>query len=177
MSKSVNLLPHKTVANRKGTVTILYIRFVSILLVFFLFLSALALFFINTVFSPEAEKKQESIILTNFTSVNSRMVKLFLLRDRLKDIQTIISKRISFDKILDEIRFQVPQNVTIDSLKIDRKEVTLFASSSSLSSLNIFLDNFVEMTNRKKLFRSILLKEIGFDGKNKFFLSTKIQFL
>lgn len=177
MNKGINLLPNKKEGLDKQKRILKMLRTISIIVLSLFFVSSVSLFFINQKFSSENIKQKENEVLANYSSVNLRMAKLFLIHDRLSEIDKILSKRVPFELKTVEIKKQIPQDVAIDSLKISERQVEMTTTSVSLSSINLMLDNFTKMASDKNLIKNVLLLGVGFDGKEKYFLSLKMQLL
>ncbi|OGH18471.1 MAG: hypothetical protein A3F31_01670 [Candidatus Levybacteria bacterium RIFCSPHIGHO2_12_FULL_38_12] len=177
MNKGINLLPSKKGGLDKQKRILKLLRTVSIVVLVFLFTSFVTLFFINRQFSPDKVKQEERVVLANYSAINSRMAKLFLIHDRLSEIDRILSRRVPFEAKTTEIKKQVPRDMSIDSMRITPSLMEMTATSVSLSSINSMLDNFTQMANEKNLFKSVVLNGIGFDGKEKYFVTLKIQLL
>ena len=177
MNKGINLLPNKNAGIDKQKKILKSLRLVSIIVLTFLFISSISLFFITQQFTASETIHKEDKLLENYSKINTKMVKLFIAHDRLSEISKVLEKRFPLDTIAVEIRRQIPQDVLVDAIKITDKEVDLTSTSPTLSSIQVLLDNFTKITENKKIFNSVLLRGIGYDGKEKYFVTLRLTLL
>jgi hypothetical protein len=97
------------------------------------------------------------------------MAKMVLTKERIVQIDTILKNRPLHAPILQIIYNQLPQDTTIDNIKIEGKRLTFTLSSESLLPLNTFIDQVITLNNREKYFKTIVLTGLYQDlGLNKF---------
>lgn len=178
MSKNINLLPRKNVdILRREKILNLY-RFISTLFLLIVCFLSIGLFLLNKnspVYSLENEKDS---LLKAISQLSERTSKFLFINARLQDISEILSKRTYMDKTLDLIMKEIPDNVLIKSISVDKNKLSLSVSSNSLSSINTLLDNLVNLVSSKKSFNKIILSGISLDKSSKsYVLSITLIFI
>lgn len=170
MNSGINLLP-KEKGKHKEKKFVNILRLSAIILLLFLLASSFFLYFINQKLSDKDLLDKEKVIVENYKTVNSKMVKLFLTHDRLSAIEKIFSEREKVEKerndiqnITNDVQKQVPLGITITNIKVDGKHIDLSTSSNSLSLIDNMLSNLAQLAQNNKKFRSVTLGGIAFNG-------------
>lgn len=140
-------------------------RIISVGCLLFVLVLSVGIFFIKTSSPLSSLQNQEKMFLSEFDSSKQKVAKLYVLSDRLKNIDGILSKRSNFDKTIDALIKQSPEGLQIDSLSLSKKTVLMTIYSSSLNSINTFIDNLMVLTRDKKLFKKITLENLSTDMK------------
>ena len=73
----------------------------------------------------------------------------------MKGVSEVLDKRVNYDAIVGGILDNVPSGVTVDALKSIDTDILLDASSTSLLSLQTYVDALVKENTDKKLFSTI----------------------
>ena len=61
---------------------------------------------------------------------------------------------------------KIPNDVSMNSLGIDKAKVAITVSSNSLSSIDKMLNSFFEMIAKKQIIKSITIQSISSDPKS-----------
>ncbi len=171
MNKSINLSiqEHEDPRLKKR---IRLLRLTSLSILSLVVLSAVALFFMILA-SPLPElRQQENAAATRLRGLSERSTKVYLIRERLGGITTILEERPVLDRLLTRIQGQLPEGVIIDSLRTDASSITITVSSPSLLSLNAFIDALIRLKEDVQLFSSITLSEVRYDSENPRYIVT-----
>lgn len=163
MNKSINLNidEHEDSGLKKKIQTF---RVISLGVLTFIVVSAVSLFFLILA-SPLPElRNQENAAALKLRELRNTSAKHAIIRERLGGIEKIISKRPVLDKIVTQIRSQLPEGVTIDDLRIDEESATVTVSSSSLLSLNSFIEALILIKDNDGTFSSLTLSEVQYDN-------------
>lgn len=139
------------------------LRIISVVFLSLIVLSSIVVFFLRFTSPLDSLKKEESKLLTEISSSKQKMAKLLVASEKLKSISEIISQRPNFDKTIDTVLKEAPQNLQVSSLTIDKKNVVLTVSSQSLFSINTFMDNLINLYLNKKIFEKITLNNLSAD--------------
>lgn len=178
MSKDINLLSNigkNFIRNKK---LLLFFRITAISLLIIVSVSSITLFIFKWQ-SPLGDlKKEENRILSNMSQVSPKTVKYLFINDRLNNISNIISQRTDFEKKINILLSEVPQGVSVDSVSIDKKTLSVSFSSSSLYSMGLLIDNLTLMINNNRLLSKVIISGVGEDVLNgNYSLSAKAELL
>lgn len=163
---SINLLP------KKGAQSILYKKYLKILrfssygVIGFVLIAALATFFLHLSSPIPALVKQEQEVLGKLNSGKAKVARLTVLHERLKEIESILKERSVIELALEDVAGKVPSNTTVTSFSIDKEDVNIVISSSSLTAIDEFLKAMVDLSGDKKLFKKVTLNGVTLDQAN-----------
>lgn len=164
MSENINLLSKNRVQNATQQRLLLLCKRLSI---FSLLVTAgtSLLFFILT-FSPILSnvKEQENTLLQNLNFSEKKIAKYLFVKDRITAAENIIKTRYPVNNLISTIQQQLPEDVHIETIDIEKKTLALKVSSPNLDHLNTALDNITALLHTKKMFRDILLQNIATDN-------------
>lgn len=166
---SINSLGNKLQNRVKtaGVVSLLMVGFLSIIL-----------FGLNRLFSPQSIIDEQGRLVASMASDNTKQIKLFLLSQRVNDSSTIISKRNNYDVILGSIFSKSGSNVSVASLSVDKKKISLILNSSSLLYLNDFIENLKGMVEKKQFIKNVTVNNLNLgNAKTGYVLDLSIEIL
>lgn len=178
MNENINLIPgkRKVVLEQKSLVKKL--RILSIALLIAIVFSSVALFLLKLQSPLPSLQREKNTLLTNLSLLSQKTVKLLLVKNRLKETAVITKKRQRLDETIGAVIEGVPQDVLVSSLNVGKKDVSITASSNSLSSVNILLDRLVDKVLQKKVFSKITLDSLSLDSKgNRYIIAFTLQLL
>jgi len=161
MSNDINLFQH-TSANspQKLTKEIRWIRLVSLLLLFIVPTGAVIIF-LFIFFSPQtALQQQENMLLTKANTLGKRVSAISFINDRTTLSEQFISQRSIYGKALREMVLQLPTDVLINSVSIQKEAVILSVTSTSLTSLQTYQANLLAVPKSTQLLQKIAFQAI-----------------
>lgn len=163
---SINLLP------KKGAQSILYKKYLKILrfssygVIGFVLIAALATFFLHLSSPIPALLEQEQEVLGKLNSGRAKVARLTVLHERLKEIESILKERGSVELALNQVIGKIPAKLAVTSFSMDKEDVNIVVSSSSLTAIDEFLTAMVDLSGDKKLFRKVTLNAVTLDQAN-----------
>ena len=164
---SINLLKSKQTGRREREEKLLrMLRIASGISLFIVSFFALVLFILNKTSTLPNLKSQEASYVLNLSSFNTKRAKFLLAEKRVQEIAGILDKRFRFDDAVSTILQKVPADISIKTFALSRKNVTMTMSSSSLRSIDMLLESFAAMTEKKDLFSKITLDGLSADPKS-----------
>lgn len=167
MSKSINLLGLGTnISIPKVSQKIRILRLCALVFLFFISGVSIILFLLIALSPLPTLQKKEQDVLVQLSQYHTGMAQLLLVNDRMKHSEIILSKRPAYDHTLDTIQERMPSDVAISSLTITKKEASITVASSSLDSLDTFLNNLISATEEKKDFSKVVLTKFFSDEEN-----------
>lgn len=164
MNKDINLLANKRKnaksTNRKLITTFNIVAYASLGIVA---ICSIVLFVVRLQ-SPIANiKKEQETILFNLTNLADKSAKYKFINDRLVNISQIVSKRIDFEERIKSFLSEIPSEISVNSLSVDKNNITLDLSTNSLYSLGILMDRFIFMVENKKLISKAVFGSLSVD--------------
>lgn len=175
MSKDINLIAQRkrgVIKNKKIT------KFFRLSSAFFLFAIAflsIVIFILKSTSPIGSLQKEEELAFSQISAQSQKVVKLLLLQGRLREISSILEKRPKFDETMSLITKEMPENVSVVSFAVDKKKLTGTFVSTSLSSLNTFIDGILNKQN-KDIFKRVMLDSLALDQKTgRYFLSLDVE--
>lgn len=170
MNTSINLVLPKdkefVERQRKGRI----LNSFAIVLPIMIGVISVSIFLITQAIDPIAIRKQQEETIREITRLQDRRIKLFIVKDRLDNIDDLLKKRINFAENINIFLSKIPSEVFVENFEIDKKEVILTVSSLSLKSIDDFINNLVDMAEKEDTIRTLSLDFLIFDEKNNNYL-------
>lgn len=150
------------------------LRIIAFFCLIFVFTSSIFVFFIKLSSPLLSLQNQEKTLSANIDSSKQKIAKLFIVNDRLQNIESLLSKRANFNGTINAIVQQKPVDLSMTSLTVNKKNVSIKASSMSLTAINNFMDSLVVFAADKKMFNKITLENLSIDTEaNQYVFSIK----
>lgn len=162
MNNDINLIQGEK-ANVARKKRILVLRILSLVFIFSVAFFSIILFILNNRISPENVRKDENSTLQRILLFKDRSAKFNLVSDRLKSITTVLDNRKKYTEVLNTILEQVPPNVKLTGLTIDKDTVLVTAISVSLLSEDKFLNNFTSISQQKHVVKNMIIEGLTLD--------------
>lgn len=161
----INLLLQKKelhAVSKKVLKILRIISFISLTAIFFL---ALILFLVKLKSPLPKIQAEENALLSQISASKEKAARLFVVHNRLSNVATLLRNKKKYDNIIQVIVQDTPKDVVIEAFSIDKSDVKISVSSSSLSSLNAFLNSLVARVYKKEIFQTITLQSLSLDEK------------
>lgn len=172
MNTNINLLLHadeETLRRRKRAKTLNLIATVFLVAVGGI---SLFLFLLIQIINPSGIKKEQNDIREKISQFQNREAKLFVLNNRINNIDKILQKRIDLGKVTNALLIKTPGRLFIEDLEVDDKTVVMTAQSTSLSAIGELINNLTDMVRKKEIISSLTLGTLVFDeSKNSYQVS------
>lgn len=160
MNNNINLVSSQDEAYARKAKALRNARLVAFGSLIIVALLSIGVFILQASVPLDSVKKQEAETLTNLASLHGKVAKLYLVNDRLSNIQQIETKRQSYINTINTLVQSVPPEMTIDSFNVDKKTVVLSASGQSLNNVDDFINAMVEMGNQGKLIKGVTIENV-----------------
>jgi hypothetical protein len=118
---------------------------------------------IQAVNFPSVKKEQEDI-LKKISQFQNRQAKLFVLNNRVENIDKILKTRKDIPKTMNNLLAKIPSQLSVDSFEVNDKSVIISGQSESLYTIGEFIDNFTNMVRKKEIIKSLTLNSLTLDG-------------
>jgi len=176
MKTDINLASGILVESVSKSKTLKILRITGISSIIFITVISILLFVLINQISPDKVKKQEDKILFSIKSLHERQAKIAIVNSKIADISKILDERTNYDSEMNTFLEKIPNDVSINSLEIDKAKVTITVSSNSLSSIDKILNSFFEMIAKKQIIKSITIQSLSSDQRSSTYsLSLKVN--
>ena len=161
MNEGINLLaPNGKNATVSAVKHMDWMRVVAGSLLFLVSASSVILFIMVALSPLPALLKQEQSLRSTLSASDAQIVKLGLVNERTVAISTILKQRVSLDQTISLIESKLEKNVQIIAIRADHNTITVTLESSSLTSLDTFLNGMISYVQEKKGFSQITLNDL-----------------
>lgn len=166
MSVNINLLIRTDKDSLKRRKITKILDLIAILSLLGVGLIALIIFMsIRAVNSSSISKEQENV-LAKLSQFQARQVKLFVLNDRIENIDKILTIRKNISGTLSGLLAAIPGRLSVDDFEVDDKSVIIAGQSQSLSVIGEFINNLADMVRRKEIIKSLTLNSLILNESN-----------
>ncbi len=168
MSANINLLLPKDDESLKRKRKARVLNISAILFVFATVLMSIVVFLLIQAVSPVSIKEEQEDILRKLSQFQDKQTKLLAVNNKIESISEILEKRKDLHLVTSAILSKIPNNLSIDSLEIDGKTVSMTVQSASLFSIGELINNLTDMVRKKEILSSLTLSSLAFNenGKN-----------
>lgn len=176
MSTNINLLLRIDEESLKRKKRIKILNFIAFMLLIGVGCLSLILFMLIQINNTSGIKKEQDDILGKISQSQGKRIKLFVLNNRINNIQEILGKRKDLSKTMNTIFAKIPNGLSIEGLEIDDKVISLRAQSTSLFTIGELINNLTDMVRKKEIISSLTLNSLVFDeSKNSYQVSIKSE--
>lgn len=165
MNKEINLISNQKQFAAAQVRRLKFVRMVAGISLAIVVVFSVALYFLNKNSPLDSLIAQEKTATADVGFFKAKAGKVLLLENRLTAIRGILSGRSSFETTIQTFLHIMPPGVTIDTLILDKKNISISFASSSLQSLSTILNFVTDNINNKKIFRHATISGIVFDVK------------
>ena len=177
MNSDINLVSGNANALDKGTKTLMRHKLIGTFAIIGVVIIAILLFLLSRLFSPDSIIKQQNQVTASISLQQSKQAKLVALTQRLNDISSLLKKRTNYDVVLSNILAQSPSGISIVSVSVDKKKISVIVNSSSLLSLNDFIEMLKGMVEKKQFLKNVTINNLGLNGRAGYVLTADIDLL
>lgn len=131
---------------------------------------SLVIFLFTQAMNPVAIRKQQAEITNKISQLQSKKIKLSIVKDRLDNIDELLKKRVNFAENISRLLSETPSELALVNLEIDRNEAILTFNSASLKSIDQFINNLIVMAEKKEVISSLSLDSLIFYGNDNNYL-------
>jgi len=144
MSASINLVNQKN-PKKDRQVKVRKIKGVAYSILAITALVVIIIFSLEYRFSASYVKKQQAQLLADLDQYSERSAKFFIVSSNLNEIGNLLSQRKNYQKTTKEIFNIKPADVLVTEYTFDESGIKLNVTTSSLASLDSFLNSLIEL--------------------------------
>lgn len=176
MSADINLLLRTDEESLKRKRRIKILKFAAIASLIGVGSISLVIFILIQVFNPASIKKEQADVLTKISRLQSRQAKLFVLNDRVENIDKILKTRKDLTKTMNGLLVKIPNQLSIDDLEVNDKSVIISGQSKSLFAIGEFINSLTDMVRNKEIIKSLTLNSLILnESKNVYQISVRAE--
>lgn len=127
---------------------------------------ALLVFVVNLTLPINSIKNEEATTLSSISAMHKKLTQYYLVEDRINHLSNIINKREKLSDVTHALLAVIPNDLSIDSIQIDAKNVSLIVSGASLTSMNNFINSIVVLNNKKTIITNVIIQELSLNVKD-----------
>ncbi len=165
MAENINLLPRKKLSMFSEERVLLGTKIAAVVLVVLVITLSILFFLLSRDPSVATMQLDQSQTLAQLNLLQDKVAKYLVVVDRVTKLRVVLEQRSTIEEHLAIILQQIPSDISIVSLGIDAKTLSLSLSSSNLSRITTVTDNFVALAKQKKVISSITIQGIETDEK------------
>lgn len=163
-SASINLVSTQSHEVEKKMQRLVMVRAIAIILLSSIAILSVIIFALNLSTPIASIKKQETGTLADISGLHSTEGGIFLAKDRVNNIQNIMSNRNNYSDLISQLSSNVPSGLSVDLLSIDQNKINITVSGQSLDSINKFVDYFAGLANNKKLISNVNIQNLALNS-------------
>jgi len=166
MITDINLLLRTDEESLKRKKRIRILNFVAAGLLIIVGLISLVVFLLIQGANPPSLKKEQNDVLKKISQFQDRQSKLFILNNRIDNIDKILKTRKDISKTMNELLAKIPDNFSINSFEINDQSIILTGESNSLYSIAQLINNLTDMVYKKEILKSLTLSSLALDSSS-----------
>jgi len=166
MSDSINLISPKNEQLGNEQKRLRIVRMSALAIMFLVAAIAVLIFVINLTLPISSIKRNEEITLANIAALHKKLVQYYFVGDRVNHLTNVIARRNKVPDIVDALLAVVPADLSINSMQVDVKKISLIMSGGSLISMNRFIDDVTMLGQQKNIIKNISVQQLSLDVKN-----------
>lgn len=163
MSTNINLLVRTDEESLKLKKRIKILNFAAITSLVCICLATLGIFILIQAANLPGIKKEQEDILRKTSQYKSRQAKLFVLNNRVENIDRILKIRKNLSTTTSSLLTKVPGNLLVEGFEVDDKSVMITGQSKSLFVIGEFISNLTDMVRKKEVIKSLTLNSLTLD--------------
>ena len=151
MTNDINFLVIKNEEAAKKKKGVKILRIVSGFSLAVVAILTIVSFYLNNKIYPKSLKNEYDSLLKSMSTLHNKEAKLAIVNNRVGNISDLVGKNTDYAKIVGKFSEKFSAGIKVDSLRIDKKTITLIASSNSLSPINEFIDGLIDLGRDKTI--------------------------
>ena len=161
----INLLPNKNVESAVFTTRLKILRLIAVSSLFLISALSIVFFLLITFSALPQEKQKQAAALEELSVYYSKMGKVIGIHDRIEETRKTLASRRQISPIIDRLVTQVPIGASVDKITIKGKTVVFGISSQSLSTIDTFINNLLELAQKKEFISHLTLSSFSFNDQ------------
>lgn len=163
MSTNINLLVRTDEESLRRKKRIKILNFTAAVFLLSVCLISFGVFILAQSVNLSEIKREQEDVLRKMSQFRGRQAKLFVLNNRIENIDKILKIRKNISKTASSLLLKVPNNLSVEDFEVDDKAVTITGHSRSLFVIGEFMNNLTDMVHKKEIIKSLTLNSLTLD--------------
>ena len=177
-SSSINLVSNKILKLENEQKRLRLFKIVAVASLVFVASASIILFIITLALPISSVKKDQEQTLSSISALRKQLVKYVLIKDRVKNISEFMSSRKNYASSANTIFEKLPQELSVETMILEDKILTLSVSGDSLIPVNEFIDDLVEIGDSGKIIKNLTIQSLVLNFSNgRYILSMQADIL
>ncbi len=166
MSEGINLVSSKDNKLEKQLFRLKILRVLAIISLVTIASVSVVVFIVNFTLPLESVKKDKQTTLSDISFLHKKLVKYYLINDRVKNISDLISKRKDYSKSSSVVLGKVTQDLTVDSLEVEENMINISVSGVSLIPMNQLIDDTIKLSDEGKSIKNLTIQSLVLNARS-----------
>lgn len=164
MNNNINLVSNKN-SQIESELRILYIlRFTAVAMLITVALTSIAIFVISVQIPLAELKREEDSTIAQISQMHKKLATYYLSKDRINNLNTLISTRKDYTKTIKPLLAKVPNNLKIDDLDVEDDKIILTVSGSSLVEINNIINDLVMLSGKMQYINNLKIDSLNLNS-------------
>ena len=163
MNNNINLISNQNVELEKELRRLKKFRLIALIGLTAVVLVSCLIFVLNFTVPLDSVRKEQQTTAVDISLLHKKLVTYTLTTDRVKNISNILLQRGNYIPQINQILGKVPSDVTVQGLGIQTGQLEISVYSTSLLSINKFIDDIVGISQQGKVIKNLILEGLSVD--------------
>jgi Tfp pilus assembly protein PilN len=163
---SINLVSPKNEQLEKEQARLRMVKMLALVIMALVVVIAVLVFVVNLTLPINSIKHDENVTLANISSQHKKLVQYYLVEDRVNNLSNMVANRQKLPNTVDALLAAIPQELSVVSMQVDAKSVSLIVSGDSLVPMNTFIDDITALGGQKNVLKNVVVQQLSLDVKN-----------
>ncbi len=177
MSSDINLVSGKAYQLEKELKRLKILRIIAVLALVSVSAISILLFLVTLLLPISSVKKDQEKTMSNTVLLREKLVKYYLINDRIKNISQISKERKNYSIIANTLIEKTPANLSVDILTIENGTITISTGGISLIPINEYIDSVIEIGDKKQGIKNLTVESLLFDTTGRYVLTLQADVL
>lgn len=164
MNNDINLVSSKNSQIESELRILNLLRFTAVAMLITVALVSISIFVISVQVPLADIKREETSTLTQISQLHKKLATYYLIKDRINNINTLLSTRKDYTKTINPILAKVPSDLAIDDLDVENNKIILTVSGNSLVGINNIINNLVNTSDKKKYLKDLTIDSLSLNS-------------
>lgn len=174
MSRDINLVLKEDTEVLKHKKEIKKVRLAAAGSLLVVLLISLSIYLLNLRTGSSSIKEEKEALSSQLTPLREKEAKLKAVNDRLNNISLTQAKRNDVSKIVSALLDKTPSGMSVDSLEFTEGLIAVKVSSGSLILIDEFVNNLIDMAQRKEIIRTLILNSLDLSVLGEYSVSINV---
>ena len=177
MSSDINLVSGKAYQLEKELKRLKLLRIIAVLALVTVSTISILLFLVTLLLPISSVKKDQEKTMSNTALLREKLIKYYLINDRIKNISQISKERKNYSTIANTLMDKVPADLSVDILTIENGTITISIGGISLIPINEYINSIIEIGDKRQGIKNLTVESLLFNNTGKYVLTLQADVL